>query len=966
MRQMNKSMKLLPLVACMSLAFNAQAERISYSQSLIKSILPPGQDIDISHFEKGLELKPGVYDLELKINDKVFARRAIELREVGGRLEPVFTRKDLMLLPIKEGKLAELADKSLDAEIFPLSNYLDHSTAKYDPTHQQLMLSIPQIFIDERDAWTDIAPEELWDNGIPGAIFNYNLSATHLDSRVSSGAKNTSLYGMFNAQVNIGGWRLYSSGSLIANRDNWGNGTISSREWNLWNTYLQRDINSVKGLLQIGEISTSGEIFDSIPMRGLRLTTNEYMIPNADRQYSPIIEGVANSNAQIFIRQNGRIVYTTNVAAGPFRLENLPVFGSEGDLDVVIKEADGTERYMVVPYSSIPMMLKEGQYRYDINVGQYFRRDMQPGTERKAFTMGTLSYGLPNAITVYGGAIVAEDYLGSALGAGISLGRLGALSVDATQSKAYNVTNVNTGLIEDLSGTAWRIRYEKTMMSTGTTIDLANLHYLTGNYRTFNEIASNNSAYFSPVLTQSMKSSWQLALSQTLGSYGSISGGMTYTTYKGDAEDSKSINFGYSTNFKGVGVNLNYGRNYEQRANSGWTSSHSVMLNLNIPLSMFFSGTGYTSVNRTDVQYQGSMYKSPTGEKTYRQRATVGGYSEDNSWNWTLSQTMGRVEERESSLRVGYDGSTFGADVGYAYSRYAHNIQAGLNGSFVLHEGGITPAKYAFGAVALIEVPEVEGVKVNNAFDSSTDSNGYAALSYLTTYSRNSIGIDPSTLPEGVLLKDTTAQNVYPTYGAIVKVKYPVRVGHSALFYLMLNGKPMPFASHVELVDENGHGDPYVKGLVGENGRVYLSALPTKGVLRIALDDDRVALFEYILPNIINRSDDISPLPKLEINGSVKYISSKVENGIGVINNAKNTVNGSVIKVDKVGEFSNGRIAFRLKDKNGHFLSNGSVVHYKNTNGSWCKAVVKNKGLVILSDIPEVGELLSGDDKYVY
>lgn len=864
MSQMNTSIKLLPLVACMSLGFNAQAEQIAYSESLLKSILPPGQDVDISHFQKGLDLTPGVYDLELRVNDKVFSRRAIEVRDYGGRLEPVFKIKDLMTLPIKEDVLSKYSHLDSNSELFPLSKYLEHTVSKIDANTQQLTLSIPQIYISDRDAWTDIAPQELWDNGINGAILNYNLTGTHSESRNGIQLKSSSLYGMFNAQLNMGAWRLYSSGSLTANRDSWDGISQTTHEWNLWNTYLQRDINSVKGTFQIGEINTSGDIFDSIPMRGIRLTTNEYMIPNADRQYAPIVDGFANTNAQILIRQNGRIVYTTNVAAGPFRLENLPVFGSEGDLEVIIKETDGTERLMIVPYSSIPMMLKDGQYRYDVNFGQYFRRDMGSGNERKMFTMGTLSYGLPSAITLYGGAILGEEYLGTSLGAGLSLGRYGAISVDATQSKAYGVTDISTGKSEDLSGTAWRIRYQKTMLSTGTTINLANLHYLTGNYRTFNEVASNSNAHYAPIFNNELKSSWQFALTQSLGAYGSINGGMTYTTYKNSDEDAKSFNFGYNTTVKGVGVGLSYSRNYEERLNRGWLSSHNVMLNLNIPLSLFFSGSGYSNINRTDIQYQGSMFRSVNGDETYRQRATVNGYSEDNKWNWSASQTMGSEADRESSVRVGYDGSSFGADLSYTFTRSLHSFQGGLNGGFVIHSGGITPSKYAYGAIALIEVPDIEGVQISNTFDTRTNKSGYATLNYLTTYTRNEVGIDPSTLPNGALLTDTTSRPIYPTQGAIVKVEYPVRIGRTALFYLSVNGKVLPFGAKVELQNSDGKVDPYVKGLVGELGRVYLTALPMSGILRANLNGNQIATFKYELSK---SSDEL--IQKVEIDGSL-------------------------------------------------------------------------------------------------
>ena len=938
----------------MSFAYCANAQEIAYSKQLLKSILPPGQDVDTSYLLRGLDMSPGIYEMDIEINGISFHKRKVKLREYNGKLEPVFTFSDLQGLPFKEKVLSKFAHLKPETELFPIYNYYESVSAEIDVSSQVLKLSIPQLFLADSQGWVDIAPQELWDNGETGAMFNYHLTGSQYEGRHGDNTKLRSLSGTLNAQMNMGPWRLYSSGALNITRDEFEGVKSSDQEWDLWNTYLQRDVNVVQGSLQFGEINTSGEIFDSISMRGVRLSTNEMMLSTADRSYAPIIEGVANSNAKIIIRQNGRMVYTSNVAPGPLRLDKLPSFGSEGDLEVVIREADGSERVMFVPYSSIPMMLKEGQYRYDINVGQYYRHNMGPGIERKFFSMGTLAYGLPHAITLYGGILIADKYYSGAFGAGLSLGRYGALSVDATQSKAFQ--DPTRGIDEDLNGTAWRFRYEKTMLETGTTINLANYHYLTGHYRTFNEIAEHETLHYVPVEHAGLKSRWQLALTQSLGSWGSINGGMTYTSYKGGAQDTKSINLGYSTNIKGVGVYLNYGRNYEERSQKGWMDSHTVMLNVNIPLSLFFSGSAYSALSRTDVQYQGSMDSSINGDRTYQQRVMLNGYSDDNKWMWSVGQTLGQEENRESSVRVGYNGSDVGGDISYAYSKFAHSYQVGVNGALILHEGGITPARYAYGSVALVEVPDVEGVRLNNSFDTETNSSGYAALTYLTNYMRNDIEIDPATLPEGVLLLENTNRVVYPTAGSIVKVKYPVRFGKQALFYLKMDGTALPFGTKVVLVDENGNEDPHVQGLVGESGRVYLTALPKAGVLKAKVDGKELK-FNYELKDLKPSSNPVEiPRLYLDSNGSTKATSMSYE---------KKIIENRPLHATKVRSFSNNKFYFLLKDIDGRPLDAGTLVRYID-DIQISEGRVSDGGYVFMSHIPASGVLYVGDTKYVY
>ena len=47
------------------------------------------------------------------------------------------------------------------------------------------------------------------------------------------------------------------------------------------------------------------------------------MLPPNLRGYAPEVTGVAKSNAKVIISQQGRVLYETTVAVGPFRIQDL-------------------------------------------------------------------------------------------------------------------------------------------------------------------------------------------------------------------------------------------------------------------------------------------------------------------------------------------------------------------------------------------------------------------------------------------------------------------------------------------------------------------------------------------------------------------------------------------------------------------------------------------------------------------
>ncbi|WP_047657831.1 fimbria/pilus outer membrane usher protein, partial [Salmonella enterica] len=91
----------------------------------------------------------------------------------------------------------------------------------------------------------------------------------------------------------------------------------------------------------LGQIWLSSAIFDAFRFTGITLASDERMLPPSLQGYAPQVSGIANSNADVTVSQNGRILYQTRVSPGPFVLPDLSQ-NISGNLDVTLRESDGT------------------------------------------------------------------------------------------------------------------------------------------------------------------------------------------------------------------------------------------------------------------------------------------------------------------------------------------------------------------------------------------------------------------------------------------------------------------------------------------------------------------------------------------------------------------------------------------------------------------------------------------------
>ena len=808
-------------------------------------------DVDLSAFSQTGGVAEGEYTVSVFVNQQDVGQYTLNfIKNAQGQVAPELTVAQLTSFGVDVQKVPELKTLPEEKLISDLGAFIPQATTQLDLARLRLTLNVPQVAM--MPASYRNADPSLWDDGIPALMANYNLSAGRTTNSYDGGLKthNNNLFASVRAGANAGPWRLRStvthSRFEYSGGRNQSNSTTTQTQFA--NTTLSRDIRTLRSALLMGESNTGSDIFDGVPFKGIQLTSNEQMLPSQLRGYAPAISGIANSNARITVRQNGGIIYETYVAPGAFYINDIQQAGLSGDYDVTVTEANDTERQFIVPYSSLPVMLRPGGWKYELSSGRY-DGNITTSSRRTDFILGTAIYGLHSDVTLYGGALVAKDYQSLSAGTGISLGDFGAVSTDVTHSSS-KFTYSNTSRSERKTGQSYRIRYSKSLMATGTSVDLTALRYSTEHFYNFNEF--NSQGYHledgvSPWTLQRRRSSFQTQLSQQMKGYGSLHLRANRDDYWGGDRTLTGLSLGYSNSIKGIsyGVNYNIDRIKDSRGN--WPENRQLAFNVSVPFSLFTEDKNLQSIYAT--------YSMTRDNKGRMQNNTgLSGSVMDGKLSYSASQSWGNQgQSANSNLNAGYQGNKGSISAGYSYSNNTQSVNMNANGGMLLHSEGLTLSRAMGDSVALISAPGADGVSINGG-TAVTDWRGYAVAPYLADYNKNNIGLDPSTLPEGVDLPQSNT-NVYPTKGAVVKANFATRIGYQVLMTLKHGTKYVPFGAIATLISDNTAET--ISSIVGDAGQVYLTGLPEKGELLVKWGETSAqqCQLSFDLSHVVSTSD---------------------------------------------------------------------------------------------------------------
>ncbi|EFE96111.1 fimbria/pilus outer membrane usher protein [Serratia odorifera] len=839
---------LRPLAALILLALPALSYAEMYFPPALVSV-DPDAIADLSYLTPAGTQMPGSYEVEMYLNGNWLAARSVrfvtvdsvpdtprevtaekgkDIRDATG-LMACLTPDDWRDIGLKMEAVPSMTGLAEDQCISP-GRYISQAYTAFDFEKMRLDISIPQAMVKNQPrGWI---PPERWDEGINALLLGYRLNGSNSHSR-STGMDSSNLYLNLDNGLNVGPWRL---------RDNrtWSRYTTtggrSRSKWDRLNTYVERAIIPLRSRLLLGESTTDGDLFDAFSFKGARLATDDSMYPDTQRGFAPLVKGAAFSNARVSIRQNGNLIYQTFVPPGAFVIDDLYPVTSGGDLNVTVTEADGTARTFVVPYSSVPLLQREGRVRYSVTAGRF--RSNSDRYDDPEFAQGTLQWGLPYDTTVYGGLQMAEKYHAGMVGVGVNMASWGALSADFTHASSELADGSSH------KGQSVRFLYARSMNSLGTTFRLAGYRYSTKGFHTLDETALKGmsgwlydydslDAEGRPVqrpytdyynLYNTKKSRMQANISQRFGRYGSLYLTGTRQNYWNSDKTTDSLMFGYSASLGPVNYNLSWSYS---KGSSQDHSDRTANLSFSLPLSALLPGK--QDIRGPQTRLNGNASRNSNGRTSYT-AGLSGTLLEDHNLGWNLQQGYTRQGDNggedggSGNANVDYRGTYGSASLGYSYSQDYRQVNYGISGGAVVHRNGLTLGQQPGTTSILVAAPGAAGVPVSNGTGVKTDWRGYALLPYSSEYRETRVELDASSLDEQTELEETSVR-VVPTRGALVRADFKAHSGVRVLMRLTYQGKPLPFGTTVSGSNSSG--------ITGDDGVVFLSGMESEGELQV-------------------------------------------------------------------------------------------------------------------------------------
>ncbi|MBT2372114.1 fimbria/pilus outer membrane usher protein [Pseudomonas fluorescens] len=694
-------------------------------------------------------------------------RHAISLVVNGqrrGRLEVSFDQQGTLCFDQALLDAANLLDPGDNAACHDFLAQYPRSQVQPDPATLTVSLVVPTEAL--RPIPQDISGYQT--GGFAG-LLNYDLTGVH-----NRFGDDTSRFGSANTEVgfNAGDW-------IVRSRQvqTWQDGL--SRSTHL-EAYAQRTFAQHQAVLQAGQINLYNPVLSGAQINGVQVLTEQAL---QEQGQGATIDGIANSPAQVEVRQNGALIHSTVVPTGPFSLTDVRRLNTRSDVEVTIKESVGGERRFTVPAAMLGLGLPAPGY--SVAAGRVRNIGDAKGEDPWVVSAGWTGAVHPQ-LTVGSGVLASDEYRS----AGLSLGWLpwldGQIQLSSQMSDA-SAPNKVRGLQTDIS---WSQR-----LNDQWSFSAAN-SWRTPGYRELEE------ATYEPESTQQRSSRYRDQQSVTLGWshswLGAFSAGVSRSgTFDGNSNSHALASWG--TSIRGVSLSASA----EWQMGGRQEQDNAVYLNVSVPLGESRRARSWLRNSGGDNRTGVGLNEQINDQFSYQVSA------EHDSRDHQVETTLGL-----STLPL-Y------SQLDFSYSRSdaeRSSYQGGARGGVVVHGGGVTLSPYPVrDTFALVSVSDMSGIKLSTPSGPVwTDWQGQAVVPQVSAYGRSPVEVQTRSLPRNADINNGLAM-ISVGRGAVERVDFGLTLTRRVLLTVRTeDGMPLPRGASIST--DSGE---FVT-LVQDGGQVFL------------------------------------------------------------------------------------------------------------------------------------------------
>lgn len=651
----------------------------------------------------------------------------------------------------------------------------------YDATEQRVAIDAPLTALALETTLANATAEDIpRATRSTGLLLNYDLYASHDDSGQNASAfaelRLTTAAGVFTQTAVSRAFRRDQDP-----RDDWrGDSVRLDTQWR-WS-----DPGSMLSVTAGDTISGGLGWTRPVRLGGVSIARDFSLQPYRVTTPLPAFVGDAAVPSSVELYVDGIRQYSGEVPVGPFQVNAMPGISGAGVAQMVVTDAYGATRSIDFPFYAARNLLADGLTDWSVDLGlvrdDYGLRSFAYHDEPVA--SAGLRHGASDSLTLEAHAEAGGGLTNAGGGAYWALGQFGVVNASAAHGRANGDAGWQVGL-----GYQWSNR------SFNASIDSLRTH---GEYR---DIASLYDERPPSVSDRAL-------LGWSHGVAGSFSLSYVRLAYPEQQSDARY-------------ASANWSRNLGRR----WYLSVSANQNLDDSgdRSVFVGATySFEARGTATASYQRNGDRRDLAIDMTRPVPGDGGHG----WR---AQLRHNDEGSTGLAELGWLGQAGRLDLGVARLASGDQAYGRASGGLVLMGGHLFASRYVDDAFAVVStgLPDVP-VQLENRAIGRTDANGMMLVTRLNAWQRNTLAIDPMSLPADVRLPDISEQ-VTPADrgGALVEFRM-TRVRSALLVLRDAAGEPLPLGARVRLRGSDQ------TAIVGYDGETYVEGLDAVNVLDVA------------------------------------------------------------------------------------------------------------------------------------